>query len=445
MTSQEAAIRVENLGKRYQIYASPRDRLKQFIVPGINQLLGRPPQEYFREFWALRDVSFEVKAGETVGIIGKNGAGKSTLLQLICGTATPTQGVVATRGRLTALLELGAGFNPDFTGTENVFASGAIHGLSKAEMERKFDAVASFAEIGDFIEQPVRTYSSGMYVRLAFAVQVCLDPDILVVDEALAVGDAYFVHRCFDRIREMQSNNKTILFVSHDTGSVRSLCHRAIWIDEGRVQAIGDPDEVSTLYRANLFNIPVCPKQGEPVPPPSTGQTNPTSISTALERHEQHIPNVDRRIGVGCARIVGVGVYDSTREFKVTQCKNGSDVVLRISVCNERLAPGSELIVGFAIRTPRGDEVAALNSQMLGNDVPCPPLGGVVTVSIRITLPLLHPSDYSFTVAVATQEGAEKIIQDRIDNSIIIRVFSDIEIIGLTRIPAEFIVEPTIR
>lgn len=235
MSSSDIAIRVQNLSKCYPIYDAPRDRLKQFVVPRLQGLVGRKTaKQYFREFWALRDVSFEVKKGETVGIIGRNGSGKSTLLQIICGTLNPTKGGVETRGRIAALLELGAGFNPEFTGRENVYLNAAVLGLSNEEIDTRFDEIAAFADIGDFIERPVKTYSSGMMVRLAFAVAIHVDPEILIVDEALSVGDAYFQAKCAHRIRSIISKGVTVLFVSHDTASVKSLCSRAILLDSGR-------------------------------------------------------------------------------------------------------------------------------------------------------------------------------------------------------------------
>ena len=195
--SSEIAIKVENLSKCYHIYDQPRDRLKQMILPRMQRAIGMQPRQYFREFWALKDVSFEVKKGETVGIIGRNGSGKSTLLQMVCGTLNPTSGSIQTSGRIAALLELGSGFNPEFTGRENVYLNGAVLGLSRDEIDVRFDEIAAFAEIGEFIDQPVKTYSSGMMVRLAFAVAINVDPQILVVDEALSVGDELFQRKCF--------------------------------------------------------------------------------------------------------------------------------------------------------------------------------------------------------------------------------------------------------
>lgn len=205
MSFNEIAIQVTNLSKCYQIYASPTDRLKQFFVPKIQQVARRERNCYFREFWALDDVSFSIKKGETVGIIGRNGAGKSTLLQIICGTLTPTAGDVRVNGRIAALLELGAGFNPEFSGRENVYLNGSVLGLTKDQIAAKFAEIEEFADIGQFIDQPVKTYSSGMYVRLAFAVQACVEPEILIVDEALAVGDIGFQYKCYKRMEALRA------------------------------------------------------------------------------------------------------------------------------------------------------------------------------------------------------------------------------------------------
>jgi lipopolysaccharide transport system ATP-binding protein len=252
MSSDDVVIRVDNVGKCYHLYEHPRDRLLQMAVPRFDRLLGRQPRCYFREFWALRGVSFEARRGESLGIIGRNGSGKSTLLQIVTGTLTPTTGSAATKGLLAALLELGSGFNPEFTGRENVFLNGTLLGFSRAEIADRFDDIASFADIGEFLDQPVKTYSSGMFVRLAFAVQVQLEPDILVVDEALAVGDALFQKRCFERMEQLLSNGTTLLFVSHDQEQIRTLTHRALLLREGRVAAFGTSSEVLLEYRRQL-------------------------------------------------------------------------------------------------------------------------------------------------------------------------------------------------
>lgn len=253
MSSDNFAVRVEGLGKCYHIYNRPQDRLKQAIVPRLRAITGRSPDHYYREFWALREVSFEVGRGQTVGIIGRNGSGKSTLLQVICGTLAPTAGLANTRGRIAALLELGAGFNPDFTGRENVYMNGTVLGLSQAEIDARFDDIAAFAEIGEFIEQPVKHYSSGMYARLAFAVAISVDPDILVIDEALAVGDAKFQKKCFRRLEQIKANGSTILFVSHSTEQVRSFCDFGLVLDKGEPIFWGDARQATVKYLASIF------------------------------------------------------------------------------------------------------------------------------------------------------------------------------------------------
>jgi lipopolysaccharide transport system ATP-binding protein len=246
-SSSDIAIRVSHLSKCYQIYDKPNDRLKQFVVPRMQRLLGEQPKQYFREFWALKDISFEIKKGETVGIIGRNGSGKSTLLQLICGTLHPTAGEIEVNGRVAALLELGSGFNPEFTGRENVYLNASVLGLTQEQTTARFAEIEAFADIGEFIDQAVKTYSSGMMVRLAFAVIAHVDADILVVDEALAVGDAIFTQKCMRYIRAFQERG-TLLFVSHDMGSVLNLCKSAIWLGYGAVRLIGESKVIAESY-----------------------------------------------------------------------------------------------------------------------------------------------------------------------------------------------------
>src|ERR1700730_7473341 len=235
-----AALRVEEVSKCYRMYDHPGDRLKEMLTRGL--------WKRHREFWALQDISFEIEAGATTGIIGPNGSGKSTLLQIITGTLEPTHGNVWYEGRIAALLELGAGFNLEFTGIENVFMNAALMGFSRKDTERLLPEIERFAEIGDFIHQPVKTYSSGMYVRLAFATAVSTEPQILIIDEALSVGDAVFQHRCLRRIKQMQENGTTILFVSHDPSAVKALCSRAILLNNGQVEADGKPADVLNRY-----------------------------------------------------------------------------------------------------------------------------------------------------------------------------------------------------
>jgi ABC-type polysaccharide/polyol phosphate transport system ATPase subunit len=238
----DAAIQVGGVGKMYRIYDRPQDRLKQMLWRGRRQ--------YGREFWALRDISFEVRRGETVGIIGRNGSGKSTLLQIIAGTLAPSEGEVRVSGRVAALLELGSGFNPEFTGRENVFLNGSILGIGRAEMEQRFDEIAAFADIGEFIEQPVKLYSSGMFVRLAFAVQACLEPDVLIVDEALAVGDVFFTQKCFRRMAELIDRGTAVVLVTHDVATVSQFCQQVMVLNQGHDLFYGNPVTAIRKYLA---------------------------------------------------------------------------------------------------------------------------------------------------------------------------------------------------
>lgn len=249
----DVAIRIDDVGKCYPVYARPRDRLAQFVLPRLARALGRDAKNHFDEYWALRGISCEIARGEQVGIVGRNGAGKSTLLQIVCGTLAPSTGSVQVGGRVAALLELGAGFNPEFTGRENVVLNAGILGLSAAQIEARMDAILAFADIGPFVEQPVKTYSSGMYLRLAFAVAIHVEPDILVVDEALSVGDEAFARKCFARIRKIRDDGATILFVSHSAGTVAEVCDRAMLLDRGRMLALGHTRDVLSRYQKLLY------------------------------------------------------------------------------------------------------------------------------------------------------------------------------------------------
>jgi lipopolysaccharide transport system ATP-binding protein len=259
--SQQPVISVQGVSKAYRIWESPGARLLAplmesiaKIVPGaISRRLKNSAAHTYRDFWALKDISFEAQKGESVGIIGRNGSGKSTLLQIIAGTLQPTSGTVKVNGRVAALLELGSGFNPEFTGRENVMLNGAILGFTGAQMEAKFEEIAAFADIGDFINQPVKIYSSGMMLRLAFAVQTTVEPDVLIIDEALSVGDAPFQAKCFARIRHLQSTGCTILFVSHDVGTVQTFCQQALWLAHGIPQAQGAANEVCGAYNRDCL------------------------------------------------------------------------------------------------------------------------------------------------------------------------------------------------
>lgn len=249
MSSSDFAIRVSSVSKRFEVYEHPRDQLKQFILPRLRRLAGLPDRQYFGEFWALRDVSLEVRKGESCGIVGLNGSGKSTLLQIITGTLAPTVGQVSTQGRVAALLELGSGFNPEFTGRENVHMNGALLGFSRQQVTERLDEIQAFADIGTHFDQPLHTYSSGMQMRVAFAVATSFEPDILIIDEALAVGDAYFQQKCFHRLAKFKEKGGTMLFVSHDANTVKHLCDKALLVSNGQAISHGLPRDVIDLYQ----------------------------------------------------------------------------------------------------------------------------------------------------------------------------------------------------
>ncbi len=252
--SSEISINVNNISKDFQIYNDSSDRLRQFIYPQVRRLFRLPTKHYYKNFRALQNVSFVVNKGETVGIVGRNGAGKSTLLQIICGTLFPSAGAVTVNGRIAALLELGAGFNVEYTGLENVYLNAALMGITREEVSKKLDDILQFADIGDFIHQPIKTYSSGMTVRLAFAVAINVEPDILIVDEALSVGDELFQRKCFSKIEEIKARGATILFVSHSGATVVGLCDRAILIDGGELLLSGEPKKIVGLYQKLMFS-----------------------------------------------------------------------------------------------------------------------------------------------------------------------------------------------
>ena len=316
MSSDEISIRVEGLGKRYEIYSSPRERLKQFILPSIQRLIGRDVVAHYKEHWALRDISFEIKKGEAFGIVGRNGSGKSTLLQIITGTLAPTVGNVTTKGRIAALLELGSGFNPEFSGRENVYLNAMLLGMTREQVDERFDKIAAFADIGDYLEQPVKTYSSGMLVRLAFAVQVQIDPDILIVDEALAVGDALFQKRCFARIEKLLSDGVTLLFVSHDQESVRTLTHRAILLRGGQEVLTGSSSEVLLSYRKLLheeessYFSRLAPKQTTA----SNGSKKPAASNSANKGTSLPGRSDNLSFGDGGIEVTAVQTFDADGE-----------------------------------------------------------------------------------------------------------------------------------
>ena len=382
MMSCEFAIRADNLGKCYQMYEQPLDRLKQS--------LWRTRRRFYREFWALRECSFEIEKGETVGIIGSNGSGKSTLLQIICGTLNPTEGELRVNGQIAALLELGAGFNPEFTGRENVYMSAAIMGISRSEIESRYDRIAAFADIGSFIEQPVKTYSSGMYVRLAFAVAVNVSPDILVVDEALAVGDARFQQKCMAKIRSFCQTG-TVIFVSHDTAAVTELCSRAVWIESGRIRMDGPPKYVVEKYLQFMyegdggFAAPDVKSAGHAPCDFATGGF--TAVGADIRQFG------DRRVTIEAVRLASRGARSS-----VVHAGQACEIGMALHAHNDIANP----IVGFIVKDRLGREIVGDNTDLIRRKLPSLAGGRRYVITFQIDAwPNLFEGEYSLTVAIA--------------------------------------------
>ena len=404
--SSEVVLKVEGVGKRYEIYEAPHHRLLQTFLRGRKQ--------FYKEFWALQDISFEVKRGETLGIIGRNGSGKSTLLQIIAGTLAPTTGRVSLAGKVAALLELGSGFNPDFTGRENVFMSAAVLGLTSEETGARFESIAAFADIGEFIEQPVKTYSSGMMLRLAFAVIAHVDADILVIDEALAVGDAFFSQKCMRFLRDFMKKG-TVLFVSHDMGSVKNLCNAAVWLEKGRVLQAGAPKQVCELYLEAFYEV-------------QQGKSSTTKLK-ALRRSDEQPPVKDQRLafinasnlrndiqifkfdpeaaffGKGEAQIHDVRLLDEKGD-SLAWIVGGEKVTLRALVrAHQDL--GSP-IVGFYVKDRLGQALFGDNTYLTFKEQPVDcPRGHDLQADFSFFMPLLPTGEYSVTIAIAsgTQEA----------------------------------------
>ena len=436
--TDDIAIRVTNLSKRYEIYANPRDRLKQFILPRLQRLIGQVPKQYFRKFWALKDVSFEIKKGETVGIIGSNGSGKSTLLQIICGTLSPTGGSVQTNGRIAALLELGSGFNPEFTGRENVYMSAAVLGLSKEEVDMRFDDIAAFADIGQFIDQSVRTYSSGMAVRLAFAVQSQVEPDILVVDEALSVGDAKFQAKCFERLRQLKENGTSILLVTHSSEQIVTHCSTAILLSNGVQLEAGEPKHVVNRYMDLLFGKEKTAIQTESKRHLEVPAASRTAIGYQLSQREdcfttRHGYNpYEYRWGDGAATIFDYYLVADDESYS-SAIRSGQRITLVVSVKFNRdiYRP----ILGIIIKSKAGVTVYSVNSETLECDG-FQKLGqssSTIQVETAFTC-LLAPGDYFISLGISSKHGEEVIPHDRRYDSIHLQVMPDSTFSGLVNL-----------
>jgi lipopolysaccharide transport system ATP-binding protein len=395
------AIEFRGVSKSYSVYDTAGDRLKELLT--FNRL------RFHRDFWALRDVSFEVERGQTFCIVGENGSGKSTLLQIVAGILQPTSGIVKVNGRVSALLELGSGFNPEFSGRDNVYMNGAILGFSTKDMDRKYQEILDFAEIGDFIHQPVKTYSSGMGVRLAFSVAIHVDPDILLVDEALAVGDIYFRQRCMRKVHELRARGVTILFVSHATGDVKALGDRAMWLEKGCVQDLGDTERVITGYLAAMNS-----KDSAYIEHKKQTIDHDRAIDVAPEV-EEHIPNVDHRFGDGRGEILGISINDPAGN-PVRLLDPGTKIVVRISArAKEEL---HHPIVGFMLRNHLGIDFSGSNTTREGYELPPMLPGDVVTVDFHIELPELSSTTFSFSPAIANGTLDHYAICDWVDNAV---------------------------
>jgi lipopolysaccharide transport system ATP-binding protein len=398
MVSDDIAISVRNLTKSYRLFGHPGDRIKQFFSLGLKQ--------YHRGFTALKDVSFDIKRGETVGIIGRNGSGKSTLLQLICGILKPTSGMVQVNGRVSALLELGAGFNPEFTGRENVYFQGALMGFTQAQMDKRFDEIAAFADIGEFIDQPVRTYSSGMFVRLAFAVAISVDPDILVVDEAISVGDGKFQLKCAAWLQQLHQKRVTVLLVSHDENMITSLCDRVIIMEAGQKIMAGEPRTMSAAYHQLLF--------GNTVTECGTGQAGiPQSPSAAPEAQGPSPGNSPSRYGTGEASLVAWGIRDQHGRSCST-IESGTPFLLYMTL--EFHADVHDISYGFAIKNRRGTVLWGATSITLGMPAHHGHDGERFDISANGIM-WLSAGDYFITLGAAHLDDGRKIdfIEDAIE------------------------------
>jgi lipopolysaccharide transport system ATP-binding protein len=411
------ALRVENVSKQYRIYEHPGDRLKESLTRGR--------WKRHREFWALRDVSFEIEGGTTTGIIGPNGSGKSTLLQIITGTLEPTHGHVYHEGRIAALLELGAGFNPEFTGIENIYLNAALMGFSRRETEERLPEIKRFAEIGDFLQQPVKTYSSGMYIRLAFAIAVSADPQILIVDEALSVGDAVFQHRCLRRIKEMQEAGATILFVSHDPQAVRALCTRAILLNNGRAVADGKPPDVLNRYQKLIMSREAAYEAASA----DALEAEETDDLSLTEMNLKPLTYTYRH-GDGSAEILSVELMDAARR-PIELVETGEPVLLRVRARLKRDV--NNPVCGFLIRNRHGIHVYGTNTEIQQADFGVVRSGEIIEATFAFNC-WLGTGEFSITAAL---HSAGAISFDWMDDVVFFRVLSAIPIEGAANLNAD--------
>jgi homopolymeric O-antigen transport system ATP-binding protein len=421
-------VRAEKLSKCFRIYRHPSGHLKELLSFG--------KRRYHEPFWAVKNVDLEIERGCCLGIIGENGSGKSTLLRMIAGVIRPTSGNVEVGGRVSALLELGAGFNPQFTGRENIYLYASILGFTDAQTRERIPSIEKFAEIGDFVDRPVKTYSSGMFVRLAFAVAIHMDPDILIVDEALSVGDIFFQQRCIRRIQQLKQQGVTILFVSHDLDAVRSLADRAIWMDHGQAHLAGKTDEVVSKYLAAMVSrgrkeIMEEEALGTPLVT-SPGLELTEEAQARIPKFLEHVPNVDHRYGNGKARITGIGIYGKEGELAAGVAQ-GDRLCVRISV--EFQDDVEHPNVGFMLRNRLGQDVTGTNVMFEGERLPAARAGERLSVDFVMDLPFLHAGFYYFSPAVADGTLDQYEMCDWVDNACAIEVVQRSITYGHMRIP----------
>jgi ABC-type polysaccharide/polyol phosphate transport system ATPase subunit len=391
------AVTASGLSKNYPLVSGAFSRLRHMFHrdPGSG-------------IWALRDVTFDVRRGEAFGIVGSNGSGKSTLLQIIAGILRPDAGTISAEGRLAALLELGSGFSPEFTGRENIYLNASILGLSKEEIDARMEAIEAFAEIGEFLDRPVRTYSSGMVLRVAFAAAAHTDPEVLIVDEALAVGDIGFRQRCMRRIHQLRARGCTILFVSHDTGDVKALCDRCLWLDHGRVRELGDSDQVVAAYLQSTLDV------REP---------------TAAIAERPVISTSGARFGDGRAEIM-------TQEL-AGRWRAGANLNLRVTVRGR--ATLQQPIVGFLLRNERGETIFGTNTSREDSPVPVLAAGMVCVVDFHFMAPALSPGRYRISLAISDGTMDQFAVADYVEDAIEVDVAGD-SARGYVRLPCEIAV-----
>jgi len=446
MSSNNIAIKITNISKRYDIYNSPRDRLKQFILPRLQRMLGKLPSQYFTEFWAIKDISFEVNKGETVGIIGRNGSGKSTLLQMICGTLTPTSGSIQTNGRIAALLELGSGFNPEFTGRENVYLNASVLGLNTDEIDTRFKDIADFADIGEFLEQPIKTYSSGMVMRLAFAVIAHVDAEILVIDEALAVGDAIFTQKCMRFIRKFMKDG-TVIFVSHDMSSVINLCQKATWLSDGREVRSGNSKTIGEAYLQYTLQ--------EVYGDEAHLQDIVNNESQNDTKHDQNAAENEVNTSVDYAALISVsdnlnetnGWKTGVAEISSIQFEalsgNNSDVfkggeTVRLGIHAHAQQTIENPILGFIFRDRLGQELFGENTLPFTNLNPMSIKAGLTfQAEFVFKLPMLPNGEYSITTALADGDLYNHVQHHWLHDAFIVNVFSSKVRFGLVGVEFE--------